>query len=131
MSMLRITINGVARELDVANDMPLIWVLRDTLGLKGTKYGCGVGGCGICTVLADGEPLRSCVVSTGDIGGGDIVTIEGLAQQGHSLLAAWDLRRPTSVTAIPCSTSRARVAAPACAVSGSACPWPVPGQGCA
>jgi isoquinoline 1-oxidoreductase beta subunit len=89
MSMLGITINGVARELDVANDMPLLWVLRDTLGLKGTKYGCGVGGCGICTVLADGEPLRSCVVSTGDIGGRDIVTIEGLAQQGHSLLAAW------------------------------------------
>ncbi len=87
--MQRISINGVARELAVGGDTPLLWVLRDTLGLKGTKYGCGVGICGSCTVLADGQPLRSCVVPVGDLDGRAIVTIEGLAERGHPLLAAW------------------------------------------
>ncbi len=87
--MQRIIVNGESQDLDVAADTPLIWVLRDALNLKGTKYGCGVGVCGICTVLADGEPLRSCVVPVGEIGSRAITTIEGLAQQGHPVLSAW------------------------------------------
>jgi isoquinoline 1-oxidoreductase beta subunit len=87
--MLRTIINGAAHELDVLPDMPLLWVLRDTLGLKGTKFGCGVGICGICTVLADGEPLRCCVVPVGEVSGRDITTIEGLAERGHPVLSAW------------------------------------------
>jgi isoquinoline 1-oxidoreductase beta subunit len=87
--MVRVNINGTACELDCAADTPLLWVLRDTLGLRGTKYGCGVGICGICTVLADGEPLRSCVVPVGEVADRHIVTIEGLAAQGHPVLSAW------------------------------------------
>ncbi len=87
--MLSMIIDGKARELDVAPDTPLLWVLRDALGLTGTKYGCGVGICGICTVLADDEPLRSCVVPVSDVGDRDITTIEGLARAGHPVLSAW------------------------------------------
>lgn len=87
--MLRIIINGESHELDVAGDTPLLWVLREALDLKGTKYGCGVGICGICTVLADGEPLRSCVVPVGQVGARGITTIEGLAERGHPVLSAW------------------------------------------
>jgi isoquinoline 1-oxidoreductase beta subunit len=87
--MLRTIINGAPYELDIARDTPLLWVLRDTLGLKGTKFGCGVGICGICTVLVDGEPLRSCVVPAGEVADRDITTIEGLAQRGHPVLSAW------------------------------------------
>ncbi|HKK04685.1 MAG TPA: molybdopterin-dependent oxidoreductase [Gammaproteobacteria bacterium] len=87
--MLRIRINGATHELDVAEDTPLLWVLRDTLSLKGTKYGCGVGICGICTVLADGQVLRSCVAPVGEVAGREITTIEGLAERGHPLLSAW------------------------------------------
>ena len=87
--MLRVTINGKSRQLHVAGDTPLLWVLRDTLQLKGTKYGCGVGVCGICTVLADGEPLRSCVVPVEAVAGCELVTIEGLAERGHPVLSAW------------------------------------------
>ena len=87
--MLRTIINGAAHELDIVGETPLLWVLRDTLGFKGTKYGCGVGICGICTVLVDGEPLRSCVVPVSEVAGRDITTIEGLAERGHPVLSAW------------------------------------------
>ena len=82
-------INGTKYDLDVAGDTPLLWVLRDALGLRGTKYGCGVGICGICTVLADGQALRSCVAPVGDWAGAGITTIEGLAERGHPVLRAW------------------------------------------
>lgn len=91
--MLHIIINGESYELDIARDTPLLWILRDTLGLKGTKYGCGIGVCGICTVIADGELLRSCVLPVGDVVDRDVITIEGLTQgghpRGHPLVSAW------------------------------------------
>jgi len=87
--MPRLIINGGPCEIDVAPDTPLLWALRDGLGLKGTKYGCGVGVCGSCTVLCDGEPLRSCVVPVGDLAERHITTIEGLAARGHPILSAW------------------------------------------
>ena len=87
--MLRLFINGKPCELDVPGDAPLLWVLRDALKLKGTKYGCGVGICGICTVLADGELLRSCVVPVSDLADREITTIEGLAEHGHPVLSSW------------------------------------------
>lgn len=87
--MLRITVNGESRALDVEAETPLLWVLRDTLGMKGTKYGCGVGICGICTVLVDGEVLRSCVVPAGEVVDREVTTIEGLAARGDRVLSAW------------------------------------------
>jgi isoquinoline 1-oxidoreductase beta subunit len=87
--MPRIRVNGQWQRPDADADTPLLWVLRDHLQLKGTKFGCGVGICGICTVLADGQPLHSCVVPLADAAGRDITTIEGLARSGHPLLSAW------------------------------------------
>ena len=78
--MLRLKVNGDIRELDDAEaSTPLLWVLRDELGLTGTKYGCGVGICGACTVLLDGTPIRSCSMTVSAVSGSDITTIEGLA----------------------------------------------------
>ena len=75
------TINGKRIELDGPSDMPLLWALRDLLGMTGTKFGCGVGQCGACTVHLDGKPVRSCVLPIGDIRG-NITTIEGVAETG-------------------------------------------------
>jgi isoquinoline 1-oxidoreductase beta subunit len=87
---LKLTVNGSLRQLDVAPETPLLWTLRDSLGLKGTKYGCGIGRCGICTVLADGEAVRACVVATGAVAGKSIVTVEGIAQtRFRALQEAW------------------------------------------
>lgn len=69
--------------------MPLLWVLRDKLGLKGTKFGCGVGICGICTVLVDGNPTRACDLPLSAVGGKEVLTIEALADAGHPLIDAW------------------------------------------
>ncbi len=88
--MVIVTVNGHRRALSIDPDTPLLWVLRDALGLKGSKYGCGVGICGICTVLADGRPLRACVVPVAEVAEQAITTIEGLAQPPeHPLLGAW------------------------------------------
>jgi isoquinoline 1-oxidoreductase beta subunit len=87
--MATINVNGIEHPVSVDADTPLLWVLRDVLNFKGTKYGCGVGICGICTVLADGKPLRSCVTPLNAVNGRHIVTIEGLAEQGHRVLNAW------------------------------------------
>jgi isoquinoline 1-oxidoreductase subunit alpha len=76
---LTLTVNGATRIVDTEPDMPLLWVLRDVLKLKGTKYGCGIAACGACTVLIDGEPVRSCVTSAADVTGA-VTTIEGLAE---------------------------------------------------
>jgi isoquinoline 1-oxidoreductase subunit alpha len=85
-----LSINGQRRELDVEPETPLLWVLRDELGLTGTKYGCGIGACGACTVHLNGDATRSCQVQVGDVNGGEIVTIEGLSADGqHSVQRAW------------------------------------------
>ncbi len=90
MSQYSLNINGVAHRVDVAPDTPLLWVLRDTLGLVGTKFGCGVGLCGACMVHLNGLPTRSCMTPVSSIGRKQVVTIEGLSPQGeHPLQTAW------------------------------------------
>jgi isoquinoline 1-oxidoreductase subunit alpha len=88
--MLKLTVNGRRRTIDVEPGMPLLWVLRDHLGLPGTKYGCGIGACGACTVHVDGEPVRSCSLPVSAAIGKRIVTIEGLQAKGlHRVQEAW------------------------------------------
>ena len=89
--MLRLTINGTAHELDVPADMPLLWAIRDVVGLTGTKFGCGVAACGACTVHLDGAPIRSCSVPVANAVGKKVTTIEGLEVNGkpHPVQAAW------------------------------------------
>jgi len=89
--MIKLTVNGRPREADVEPEMPLLWVLRDVLDVKGPKYGCGIAQCGACTVHLDGEPVRSCSFPVAGAAGKSITTIEGLAQDGrmHPIQAAW------------------------------------------
>lgn len=87
--MISLSINGHARRVNTSADKPLLWVLRDELGLKGTKYGCGVGICGICTVVIDSEPQHACMVPIGKLEGQQITTIEGLWEIRDPLLQAW------------------------------------------
>ena len=83
-------VNGKKVEVEALPDTPLLWVLRDSLGLLGTKYSCGIGECGCCTVHLDGEPIQSCSYSLDSVNGKNITTIEGLAaQKDHPLLEAW------------------------------------------
>lgn len=86
-----LTVNGESRTLDLPDDMPLLWALRDGLNLTGTKYGCGVAACGACTVHLDGQAVRSCQVPLSDAAGADVVTIEGLGNPAalHAVQAAW------------------------------------------
>jgi len=85
-----LTINGKPRSVSAAPDTPLLWVLRDELAMTGTKFGCGMGLCGACTVLADGEPIRSCSTPIADVAARKITTIEGLSPTGtHPLQKAW------------------------------------------
>jgi len=87
----QVTINGVRHEVDVPQDMPLLWVLRDELGMPGTKFGCGIGMCGACTVHVDGVAKRSCSLPIGSIGDAKVTTIEALGESeiGRALQAAW------------------------------------------
>ncbi len=88
--MLKLTINGRPQTLDVGPDMPLLWALRDVAGLTGTKYGCGVGLCGACTVHVDGKAVRSCQLPAGQVVGKKVTTIEGLSADGsHPVQKAW------------------------------------------
>ena len=88
--MVAINVNGQDREIADAPDTPLLWVIRETLGLTGTKFGCGVAQCGACTVHVDGSPVRSCITTIGQIEGRKVTTIEGLSPTGsHPLQKAW------------------------------------------
>jgi isoquinoline 1-oxidoreductase alpha subunit len=90
MSRYSLNINGVPHQVDVAPDTPLLWVLRDSLGLAGTKFGCGVGSCGACMVHLNGLPTRACMTPVATVGRKQVVTIEGLTAQGdHPLQTAW------------------------------------------
>jgi isoquinoline 1-oxidoreductase alpha subunit len=90
VALMTLSVNGEEHTVDVSPDTPLLWVLRDTLGLTGTKYGCGVGLCGACTVHLDGEASRSCVTPVSEAVGREITTIEGLSLDGsHPVQRAW------------------------------------------
>jgi isoquinoline 1-oxidoreductase alpha subunit len=90
MAVFDLRVNGERRSVDVPPDMPLLWVLRDHLGLTGTKYSCGIALCGSCTVHIDGKPVRSCATTVENVGDGAITTIEGLSRNGdHPLQRAW------------------------------------------
>lgn len=87
---LALNVNGARNEIEVDDDMPLLWILRDTLGLTGTKFGCGVGVCGSCTVLENGKAIRSCQIAAIDARDRSFVTIEGLSRDAsHSCQRAW------------------------------------------
>ncbi len=89
--MIELTVNGQTRTVDVPPETPLLWVLREELGLNGTKFGCGIAQCGACTVHLNGEPVRSCVTPVGEVDKKPILTIEGVATGGtlHPLQQAW------------------------------------------
>ena len=89
--MLTLVANGVSHKLDVSPDTPLLWVLRDSLGLTGTKYGCGIAQCGACTVHLDGKPVRSCVLPVSAVGTRQVTTIEhvGSTLEGRKVQEAW------------------------------------------
>ncbi len=88
---ITLTVNGTEHRLDVEPDMPLLWALRETLGLTGTKFGCGIAACGACTVHLDGRAVRTCTLPTSAAVGKRVTTIEGLAQNGtlHAVQKAW------------------------------------------
>src|SRR6187455_3092789 len=85
-----ITVNGTKHDVDVDEDTPLLWVLRDTLGLTGTKFGCGIAQCGACTVFLDGKPLRSCSLPVSAVANFDVTTIEGVkGPEAEAVQSAW------------------------------------------
>jgi isoquinoline 1-oxidoreductase alpha subunit len=86
--MISLHVNGKVFQVDVSSDTPLLWVLRDNLNLKGTKYSCGIGECGSCTVHVDGKAVRSCTISVGEVQRKKIITIEGLPEN-HPVKKAW------------------------------------------
>ena len=87
---MRLTVNGAAIEIDAEPEMPLLWALRDKAGILGPKFGCGIAACGACTVLVDGEPVRSCVIPVGQVSG-EVTTIDGLSDGDtlHAVQQAW------------------------------------------
>jgi isoquinoline 1-oxidoreductase subunit alpha len=88
--MVTLSVNGTSRQLDVPPDMPLLWAIRETLGLTGTKYACGMALCGACTVHVDGTPARACVTPVSAVAGKQVTTIEGLsAKTDHPVQRAW------------------------------------------
>jgi isoquinoline 1-oxidoreductase subunit alpha len=88
--MIEFTLNGQRQSVDVPGNMPLLWVVRDTIGLTGTKFGCGIGQCGACTVHVDGQPVRSCQTNTSAVAGKRVTTIEGLSvDHAHPVQQAW------------------------------------------
>jgi len=90
MAKLSLKVNGQANEIDVDPKMPLLWAIRDFVGLTGTKFGCGISQCGACTVHLDGDPVRSCVIPVSAASGKEITTIEGLSENNdHAVQLAW------------------------------------------
>ncbi|HEV3201376.1 MAG TPA: (2Fe-2S)-binding protein [Bryobacteraceae bacterium] len=90
MAAVKFTLNGKPQTVDMAPAMPLLWVLRDTLGMTGTKFGCGMALCGACTVHVNGQPVRSCVTPISSVGGKSVTTIEGLSSDNsHPVQLAW------------------------------------------
>ena len=90
MATFNLNVNGDAHTVEAEPDMPLLWVLRDLLNLTGTKFGCGIGGCGACTVIVDGEVIRSCITPVSESTDRSISTIEGLSSDGkHAIQQAW------------------------------------------
>jgi isoquinoline 1-oxidoreductase alpha subunit len=91
MQMIDMTVNGELLHLDVPDDMPLLWALRDVAGLTGTKFGCGIAQCGACTVHVDGKPVRSCVMPVAAVGNRPVTTVEGVSQTpaGKKVQEAW------------------------------------------
>jgi isoquinoline 1-oxidoreductase alpha subunit len=88
--MISLTVNGTRHDVDVSPEMPLLWVIRETLGLTGTKFGCGLAQCGACTVHLDGQPIRACVTPVSSAAGKAVTTIEGLSpDRSHALQRAW------------------------------------------
>ena len=93
MTAYSLQINGQARAVDVLPDTPLLWVIRDAIGLTGTKFGCGIAQCGACTVFLDGKPLRSCSLPVSEVGNGKITTIEGVqGREAEAVQKAWVAR---------------------------------------
>lgn len=86
--MVTLKVNGMQKEVDVDSETPLLWVLRDNLGITSVKYTCGIAECGICTVLIDGEAVRSCAIPVKDVGASEIITVEGLPED-HPVKVAW------------------------------------------
>ncbi len=88
--MITLTVNGTRHQLDIEPETPLLWVVRDELGLTGTKFGCGIAQCGCCTVHVEGEAVRSCSIAVGDVEGKNITTIEGISPDSkHPVQIAW------------------------------------------
>jgi isoquinoline 1-oxidoreductase subunit alpha len=88
--MVTIKVNGTSHRLDIENETPLLWVLREEVGLTGTKYGCGIAQCGACTVHVNGQAMRSCAVTIGSLDGAEVTTIEGLSSDSrHPVQQAW------------------------------------------
>jgi isoquinoline 1-oxidoreductase alpha subunit len=91
VSVIQLNVNGAEHKVEAPAEMPLLWALRDVLGLTGTKYGCGIALCGACTVHVDGEARRACIVTIGSLAGKKVTTIEGLSPDGrHPLQRAWE-----------------------------------------
>ena len=89
--LTKLTVNNVAATVDVSPDMPLLWVLRDVMNIKGPKFGCGVGLCGACTVIVGGEAIRSCLTTVSSVSSQPVTTIEGLSPDGqHPVQVAWE-----------------------------------------
>jgi isoquinoline 1-oxidoreductase subunit alpha len=90
MAKFHLKVNGRGHDVDLPEDMPLLWAIRDVIGLTGTKYGCGIAECGACTVHLDGEPTRSCVTPVSAVGTAEVTTIEGLSDDAsHPMQKAW------------------------------------------
>ena len=89
--MISLAVNGQSHQVDVPSDMPLLWVLRDVIGLTGTKFGCGIAQCGACTVHVDGRPVRSCILPVGSIGTRQVTTVEAVGESpaGKKIQEAW------------------------------------------